>query len=165
MILHPIDPVSSPATDLALPFRPDVTVATVVCRDQRFLLVEERVRGELVLNQPAGHLEADETLAAAACRETLEETGWEVDLQAYLGTSQWTSPGGSAFLRFAFVGQPRQHHPQRALDDGIERVLWLRRDEIAAQSERLRSPMVLSVVDDLIAGVSHPLSALRWIDR
>lgn len=145
------------------PFRPDVTVATVVCREGRFLLVEESVRGQRVLNQPAGHLEADETLAAAACRETLEETGWEVDLSAYLGTYQWTSPDGAAFLRFAFVGEAIRHYPDRALDDGIERVLWLDRDELAAAADRLRSPLVLSVVDDYLRGARHPLGALRWI--
>jgi 8-oxo-dGTP pyrophosphatase MutT (NUDIX family) len=144
-------------------FRPDVTVATVICRDGCFLTVEETVRGARVLNQPAGHLEANETLAEAALRETLEETAWEADLRAYLGTYQWTSPSGHAFLRFAFVAEATRHHPGRALDAGIEQVLWLRRDELAAQAERLRSPLVLQVIDDYLAGVRHPLDALRWI--
>ncbi len=147
------------------PFRPDVTVATVVCRDQRFLIVEETVRGARVLNQPAGHLEANETLAAAARRETLEETGWEVALHAYLGTYQWTSAGGAAFLRFAFVGEATVHHPERRLDAGIDRVLWLSRDQLAAEQSRLRSPLVLSVIDDYLAGLRHPLDALRWVDQ
>ncbi len=145
------------------PFRPDVTVATIVCHAQRFLVVEEQVRGQRVINQPAGHLEADETLVAAAARETLEETGWDVDIEAYLGTYQWTAPSGEAFLRFAFIGVPRTHHPARPLDAGIEQVLWLPRDELAAQRERLRSPLVLCTVDDYIAGVRHPLDALRWV--
>ena len=145
------------------PFRPDVTVATVVCRDRRFLIVEETVRGARVLNQPAGHLEADESLIDAARRETLEETGWEVEPLAFLGTYQWTSPGGSAFLRFAFVAKATLHHPERPLDVGIEQALWLTRDEIAEQYERLRSPLVLSVIDDYLKDIRHPLSALRWV--
>ncbi len=155
--------VSDSAPTAERTFRPDVTVATVVCRDQRFLIVEETVRGRSMLNQPAGHLEAEETLAEGARRETLEETGWEVELLAYLGTYQWTSPDGAAFLRFAFVGEARHHHPARPLDEGIEQVHWMTRDEIATQRDRLRSPLVLSVVDDFVAGVRHPLDALRWI--
>lgn len=144
-------------------FRPDVTVAAVVFRDERFLLVEESVRGSRVLNQPAGHLEAGESLAEAARRETLEETGWDIELSAYLGTYQWTSPGGESFLRFAFVGEARQHHPERQLDDGIEQVLWLPREALAGQLERLRSPLVLNVIDDYLGGARFPLEALRWI--
>lgn len=145
------------------PFRPDVTVATVICRDQRFLLVEETVRGMRVLNQPAGHLEADESLIDAARRETLEETAWEIEPVAYLGTYQWTAADGSAFLRFAFVAEATMHHPQRALDVGIEQTVWMTRDEIAAAHERLRSPLVLRVIDDYLAGIRLPLSALRWV--
>jgi len=146
------------------PFSPDITVATVICREQRFLLVEEAVRGQRVINQPAGHLEANETLIAAAKRETLEETGWDVEPLAYLGTYQWTSAQGASFLRFAFIAEATQHHQDRPLDVGIERTLWLTRDEIAEQSERLRSPLVLRVIDDYLAGQRFPLNALHWVD-
>ncbi len=104
---------------------PHVTVATVVVRDGRLLLVEEAIDGRQVLNQPAGHLEPDESLAAAAVRETLEETGWTVRLSAFIGTYQWTAPDGTPFLRFAYAAEPVSHDPDRPLDDGILRALWL----------------------------------------
>ncbi len=85
-------------------WRPDVTVATIVPRAGKFLLVEEIVRDELVLNQPAGHLEPDESLHAAALRETLEETGWTVELTDLIGVYQWSSADAARqFLRFAFA--------------------------------------------------------------
>lgn len=143
---------------------PHVTVATVVPRAGQFLLVEETVRGQLVLNQPAGHLDPDETLQNAAVRETLEETGWDVELTGLLAVQQWTSvSSGDQFIRFTFAAQPLLHHPDRALDAGIVRALWLSRDEIVASTERLRSPMVLASVDDFLGGVRLPLDAIRWL--
>ncbi|MEO8802193.1 MAG: NUDIX hydrolase [Rudaea sp.] len=142
-------------------WRPDVTVACVVPRDGRFLLVEENIRGERVLNQPAGHLEPNETLFAAALRETLEETGWDVTLSDFLGVYQWSNPDGNRhFLRFAFAATPLRHDPTRTLDSGIERAIWLSRDEIAAAADRLRSPMVLRNVDDWLGGKRLPLDAI-----
>ena len=157
-----------------------MTVATVVPRDGRLLLVEERVRGELVLNQPAGHLEPGESLVSAAARETLEETGWEVSISHLIGVYRWCAddaaqgrasaaggrmPGaaGTAFLRFAFAGEPLRHHPERPLDRGIERALWLTPTELRAANGRARSPLVLAVVDDWLAGARLPLAALRDI--
>ena len=100
-------------------WQPDVTVATVVVRDGRLLMVEETVRGARVLNQPAGHLEPDESLLEAALRETLEETGWEVTLTAFIGAYQWKAPAdGRHFLRLAFAAEPLRHHPERPLDEG-----------------------------------------------
>ncbi len=142
-------------------WRPHVTVATVVPRDGRFLLVEENVRGRTVLNQPAGHLDPDESLLAAAIRETREETGWDVALTCLLGVQQWRSPSQRQFVRFTFAADPLQHDPARALDAGIVRALWLSRDEIAAAGSRLRSPMVLASVDDWLAGRRLPLDAIR----
>ena len=85
----------------------DVTVATVVVRDGRFLIVEETANGRLVLNQPAGHLEPDESVLAAAVRETLEETAWEVKLTAFIGAYQWKAPEtGRHYLRMAFAADP-----------------------------------------------------------
>ncbi|MFI4969317.1 MAG: NUDIX hydrolase [Lysobacterales bacterium] len=153
-------PIRSADLDDAV-WRPHVTVATVVPRDGRFLLVEEDVRGRIVLNQPAGHLEPDETLQAAAIRETFEETGWQVRLTCLLGVQQWSSQSGRQFVRFTFAAEPVQHDPARILDEGILRALWLSRDEIAAAGARLRSPMVLASVDDWLAERHLPLDAVR----
>ena len=149
------------ATNSDAVWAPDVTVACVIARDGRFLVVEEQVRGELVINQPAGHLEPHETLCAAAVRETLEETGWTVALNGLIGVYQWTnSASDSHFLRFAFAAEALQHDAQRRLDHGIVRAVWMARDQIAAEGARLRSPMVLRCVDDFIAGKRQPLDSL-----
>jgi len=140
---------------------PHVTVATVVVRDGRLLLVEEAIDGRQVLNQPAGHLEPDESLAAAACRETLEETGWTVRLSAFIGTYQWTAPDGTPFLRFAYAAEPVSHDPARPLDTGILRAVWLTPAELKADPGRLRSPLVWQVVADYLAGQRHPLSIVK----
>lgn len=150
-------------------WQPDVTVATVVVDGPRMLFVEERVAGALVLNQPAGHLEPDETLAAAALRETLEETGWTVHLTAFIGAYQWQAPGagGAAvrhFLRFAFAALPLAHDPVRTLDDGIVRTLWLTPAELQAERARLRSPLVWAAVEDFLGGRRHPLDILQHVD-
>jgi 8-oxo-dGTP pyrophosphatase MutT (NUDIX family) len=140
-------------------WRPDVTVACIVPRQGAFLLVEENVRGELVLNNPAGHLEPDESLGDAAVREALEETGWNVDLTHLVGIYQWANSDGH-FLRFTFAATARNHDPARELDSGIVRALWMTRDDIVTAQPRLRSPMVLRGIDDFLAGRRLPLDAL-----
>ncbi|HJR14790.1 MAG TPA: NUDIX hydrolase [Rhodanobacteraceae bacterium] len=141
---------------------PHVTVACVIAEGDRFLMVEENIRGGLCFNQPAGHLEDDETLATAACRETLEETGWEVALDHFIGVQQWHSPvHDHHIVRFAFAGHPLKHHPERTLDAGITRALWMSYAEISADTSRLRSPLVLTTLDDWLAGQRLPLSTLR----
>jgi ADP-ribose pyrophosphatase YjhB (NUDIX family) len=139
--------------------RPVVTVATIVERDGAFLLVEEETPQGLRFNQPAGHLERGETLPAAALRETLEETGWHVDIGALVGVYRWEHPEtGVTFVRFAFAAGPRRHDAGRALDAGILRAVWLTYDEICAHRARHRSPMVLACVDDYRAGRRWPLA-------
>src|SRR6476646_11473684 len=110
-------------------------------------MVEERVAGQLVLNQPAGHLEPDESLAEAALRETREETGWDVRLTAFVGAYQWKAPEsngnpGRHYLRFAVAADPVSHDPVRRLDEGIVRALWMPPSELLAVRERHRSPLV-----------------------
>lgn len=149
-------------------WQPDVTVATVVVRDGRLLMVEERAQGRLVFNQPAGHLEPDESLLEAARRETLEETGWEVELTAFVGAYQWKAvnpdgSGGRHYLRFAFAAEPVRHLPERPLDDGILRALWLTPAELQAQSDRHRSPLVWQAVQDFLSGRRAPLSTLQHL--
>lgn len=143
-------------------WQPDVTVATVVVADGRLLCVEERVNGRLVLNQPAGHLEPDESLQDAALRETREETGWDVRLTGFLGAYQWKAPEtGRHYLRFAFAAEPDRHDPERTLDDGIVRALWMTPEELLDARDRHRSPLVWQVVADHLAGHRFPLSLLR----
>lgn len=146
-------------------WRPDVTVATVVERGGHFLFVEERVRGELVLNQPAGHLDPGETLLDAARRETLEETAWEVRPHALVAIYQWVNPDdGQQFLRFTFAATPLREHPEATLDHGIERALWLTPAELASGDFRPRSPLVQRSLDDYLAGQRVPLTALAAVD-
>ena len=143
---------------------PRLTVATIVERDGRFLLVEEYADGEeLVYNQPAGHLDEHETLAAAAIRETLEETAWEVRVDAIVGLYYWTHPKGHTFVRTCFVGTALHHHPEQPLDHGIQRALWLNRDEIVALGPKLRSPMVMRCIDDYLAGKRYPLDLFGYL--
>jgi len=145
-------------------FKPDITVAAIVERDGLFLLVEEHIGPKLVLNQPAGHLEDDETLVDAVIRETLEESAWHFAPQALVGVYLWKQPeSGRTFLRFAVTGMVTHHEPQRKLDHGIERAVWLSRDQIIAKTPRLRSPLVLRCIDDYLRGARFPLEVLQHI--
>ncbi|MBO9883346.1 NUDIX hydrolase [Xanthomonas sp. D-109] len=150
-------------TAITEPWQPDVTVATVVVRDGRLLQVEEAIAGALVLNQPAGHLEPDESLIEAAVRETLEETGWQVQPTAFIGAYQWKADNGRHYLRFAFAADPVAHDVQRPLDTGIVRALWMTPAELEAAAPRWRSPLVWQVVADYLAGRRYPLDLLRQV--
>ncbi len=132
-------------------------------------MVEEQVQGRVVLNQPAGHLEPDESLLAAALRETLEETGWHVRLTAFIGAYQWRAEdeaggaNGPHYLRMAFAAEPLRHDASRVLDDGIVRASWLTPAQIQADSARHRSPLVWRVLEDFLAGRRYPLEALNQV--
>lgn len=142
---------------------PRVSVATVVARGDQLLFVEEESSDGLVLNQPAGHLEAGESLLQAALRETLEESAWSVRLTHFVGIYQWRTPDGRDFVRMGFAAEPVAHHPERALDTGIHRALWLTPTQMRNERARLRSPMVECLVDDWLAGARYPLTMARAI--
>jgi 8-oxo-dGTP pyrophosphatase MutT (NUDIX family) len=143
---------------------PRITVAAVVPDDGRFLFVEERVRGALVVNQPAGHLDPGESLVEAAVRETLEETGWRIEVTALVAVYHWPDPPDrKPVLRFTFAARPLGHDPDLPLDAGIVRPLWLTPADLVEGQHRLRSPLVERSVRDFLAGVRAPLSLLASI--
>jgi 8-oxo-dGTP pyrophosphatase MutT (NUDIX family) len=145
---------------------PHVVVASVVERGGRFLIVEERINGASKLNQPAGHWEQGETLVEGAVREALEETGWDVRPTHLLGIYHYDPAGLEyGFLRIAFVAEALQERVGHKLDHGIERALWMTRDELVASQARHRSPMVLRGVDDYLAGRRLPLDLIAHLNE
>jgi len=147
-------------------WKPDVTVAAVVERDGKFLFVEERASGRVVLNQPAGHLENGETLLEAVARETLEETGWSFAPRHIVGLYVWQPEHLTrTFLRVAFAGRLDGHDPSRPLDHGILRTRWLDREQLLAAQPKHRSPLVLRCVDDYLAGARYPLEIVTHLMR
>lgn len=139
-----------------------VTVATVVQRGDHFLLVEEYSEGfsHAVYNQPAGHVEAGETLIEAALRETLEETAWRVEITDFLGIYTYTPPAfpDKTFFRFCFLAEPLED-TQQALDQDIVQAVWLTFDELQL-SARARSPLVIKAIEDARSGQKFPLSII-----
>lgn len=139
---------------------PHITVATVVERSGRLLMVQERSDGRLVYNQPAGHVEAGETLVDAAVRETLEETSWHVNVTALLGVYQYTAGNGISYVRHCFIAEPVQQQSDFSLDSDIEQALWLSIGEIQSRHAEMRSPLVLAAVNDYVSGARYPLTLL-----
>ena len=150
-------------------WKPNVTVATVVERvregkngsEPEYLLVYEKPDQELVYNQPAGHLDEGEGLQSAAIRETLEETGWDVELTGLIGIYRFIAPNGITYLRHAFSARPLQHHPDQALDDGIVAAQWLTYDNIVQKKDAMRSQMVIETLDDYRKKGTYPLEILQ----
>jgi len=148
------------------PWKPNVTVAALAERDGRFLLVEEETADGPRFNQPAGHLDAGESLVAACVRETLEETAYAFEPTALVGIYQWPRPQqdheeDTTYLRFAFAGKVGPRDTARPLDTGILRAVWLTPAEIEATVSRHRSPLVLQCLRDHLAGRRYPLEAIR----
>ena len=142
-------------------WKPNVTVAAVIERDGKFLLVEEETDDGIRFNQPAGHLECGESLLDAVVRETREETRYDFVPQALVGIYNWRHPVKDlTYLRFAFTGEVTGCDPERALDEGIIAARWLSPDEIRASSERHRSPLILRCVEDWLSGRRYPLDLL-----
>ena len=143
-------------------WQPHITVATIVEDNGKFLMVEELKGGRAVLNQPAGHLDPHETLIEAAVRETLEETGWDVEATGIVGIYLYTAPSnGVTYQRICFAGKALKHHPDYKLDTGIIGPLWLTRDELLAQRERWRSELTLQCIDDYLGGKLFDLTLIR----
>ncbi len=145
-------------------WKPSVTVAAVIERDGKFLLVEEETSDGIRFNQPAGHLDPHESLADAVSREALEETAHEFEPNAlvgvYMSRYQSSRTGEDVtYLRFAFAGTVGAMH-DRPLDTGILRALWLSYEEIVALSDKHRSPLVLQCINDYLRGRRLPLTAI-----
>ena len=154
-----------------LRYKPSTTVAAIIEREGRFLLVEELTPEGLRLNNPAGHLDPGESLLQACVRETLEETAFAFTPEAlvgiYLARVQMPDgperPGGAdiSYMRFAFCGSLGAFDAARKLDTGIVRTLWLSPDEVRASTALHRSPLVLQCMEDYLAGRRYPMDVLQ----
>lgn len=148
-------------------WKPHVTVAAVIQRNDKFLMVEEVADEQVVYNQPAGHLEDDETFVDAIIREVQEETAWQFIPAAITGIYRWRKPGeGKTFVRICFTGTVDAHNPEQALDDGIIAASWLTRDELLALPEtRLRSPMVKKCIEDYLSGHHYSMELIHEMEN
>jgi 8-oxo-dGTP pyrophosphatase MutT (NUDIX family) len=141
-------------------YKPNSTVATIIESDGKLLFVEEIDNGHTVYNQPAGHLEVNETLIEAAKREVTEETGHTCLITSYLGFYTFTAPAnGVTYHRHCFIGQSESYDPSINLDDGILGIKWLTLDELKI-SGKARSPLVIKCAEDYLAGKSYPLDLI-----
>ncbi|MDE2369845.1 MAG: NUDIX hydrolase [Burkholderiales bacterium] len=147
-------------------WRPSVTVAAVIERDGRYLLVEEHTPEGLMFNNPAGHLERGESPLQGVVREALEETARDFTPDAlvgvYLARFQRPATGEDVtYLRLAYCGNVGDELPDRTLDAGIVRTLWMTPDEVRASAARHRSALVLRCIEDHLAGRRYPLALIH----
>jgi len=156
---------------MSLRWKPSVTVAAIIEREGRFLLVEEETPEGLCLNNPAGHLDPGESPMEGCAREALEETMHRFTpthlLGIYISRFQRAQAAGDiediTYLRFAFVGELGDVVPGRSLDTGIVRTVWMTPEEIRASAARHRSPLLLRCMEDFLRGQRYPL-ALVYTD-
>lgn len=145
-------------------WKPNVTVAAIIEKDGKFLMVEEETADGALFNQPAGHLEEGETLLQGVAREVWEETAHRFTPTGLLGVYHWKHPKKDVtYLRFAFVGEIEGHDPEQPLDTGILRACWLSPEEIRATQHRHRSPQVMTCIEHYLAGQRFPLSLLAHL--
>ena len=143
-------------------WHPHLTVAAVIEKEQRFLMVEERATGRLVINQPAGHLEDKESLIDAVIRETFEETTWRFRPSQLIGVYHWQQPQNrQTYIRFCFCGELLEQDKNASLDPDIEQALWLSYEEVIKRQTQHRSPLVLSCINDYLAGHRYPLELIH----
>jgi len=146
------------------PWKPNATVAAIIEQDGKFLLVEEETSRGNRYNQPAGHLENDETLTQAVIRETLEESAYDFTPDALLGIYHFKHAHDDVtYLRFSFTGKLGKHHTSQALDNGIIRTVWMSVDEVRAQAHLMRSSHVLTCIEDYLAGKRYPLDVISHL--
>lgn len=149
-------------------WKPHATVASIIERNNQFLLVEEKVNGLIVYNQPAGHLEPGESFLDAVIRETDEETAWKFQPEYITGIYLWQQPNHNdeqdrTYLRVAFCGKCLDHQADQILDEGIIRAVWMTRDEVIDKTSQLRSPMVLRCIDDYLSNKRFSLDTLTTL--
>ena len=143
-------------------FTPHLTVATIIEKDNRFLFVEEHAEGRDVLNQPAGHLEPDESLIDAAIRETYEETGWKTDITGVLNINFYHSEHNNiTYHRTTFIGKALTHDAEAKLDTGIIQALWLSLEELNARKNDHRSPLVSLSIEQYLSEPHYPLALIK----
>ncbi len=153
-------------TDITPQSYPHATVACVVEKEGKFLLVKEVPNGETVLNQPAGHIEPNERIIDAAIRETYEETGWKVKPTYFLGLSQYLAPGnGVTYIRHSFIAEAQSFDAEAILDEGIIEAVWMSYEEILANKHALRSPLVLDDINRFRAGEKYDIRILGAFTR
>ncbi|MBR58804.1 MAG: NUDIX hydrolase [Myxococcales bacterium] len=145
-------------------YRPFITVASMIEQDGRILFIKETIREKLVLNQPAGHVDEGESILEAVVRETLEETGWQVEPEALVGVYQWISGlSGRSYLRFVIACRPVHHDPSLPLDVPVQSIHWFTPEEADQLRSEFRSPMVDRALDDFLAGQRYPLDGLAYL--
>ena len=136
---------------------PHITVASILERENKFLFVEEYSKNNVVLNQPAGHLEENETIEEGCIRETLEETAYLVKVDHLIGIYQERRKGAlDMWLRFCFKCTIQKEFTERELDKNIIRKVWLTKDEILMPEKKLRSKMVIKCINDFEDGKKYP---------
>ena len=138
-----------------------MTVAAVVERNGRFLLVDEETDLGRLYNQPAGHWDPGETLLDAVVRETREETGLRFTPRALVSIHHWHDRSNDfTYLRFSFAGDADGDESARPSEPDIYGTVWMTIDELRATRERHRGPQVLACVEDYLQGRRAPLDLI-----